>query len=52
MKEFMNEKAIPLLALVTVAALAFSGKVAGTEAMAFIAGVIIGAPQMLPKGVK
>lgn len=47
--DFAKEKAVPLLALVAVAALAFNGTVSGAEAMAFIAGLVFGAPQALQR---
>jgi hypothetical protein len=48
MNEFITDKLIPLCALGVVAALAFTGKVTGTEALAFIAGLAALAPSLLP----
>lgn len=48
MNDFIKEKLIPLCALGVVAGLAFTGKVSGTEALAFIAGSLALAPSLLP----
>jgi hypothetical protein len=48
MNEFIKEKLIPLCALCVVAGLAFTGKVSGTEALAFVAGLASMSPNLLP----
>lgn len=49
MQAFVTEKLVPLCALGVVAGLAFTGKVSGVEALAFIGGILALAPSLLPK---
>lgn len=48
--KLLESKAVPLAALAAVAILAGLGKVGGESALAFIGGIVLGAPSVLVGG--